>query len=81
MNTPNTHTPPWSTAAFGGEADTSPMDLAALEDHLTLCRGGNRHLSNLRFAAERTNGFVSGHFVSSLLLLMVVVVGVGMLVL
>lgn len=81
MHTQHTATPPWSTAAFGGQADTSPMELAALGDHLALCKGENRHLSDLRFAAESMNGFVSARFVSSLLLLVAAVVGVGMLVL
>jgi hypothetical protein len=81
MNTHDTATPPWSTAAFGGQADTSPMELAALEDHLALCQGENRHLSDFRLAAESMNGFVSTRFVSSLLLLVFAVVGVGMFVL
>lgn len=81
MNTQSIDKPLWSTAAYGGEADTSPMELAALEDHLALCRKGNSRLSDLRFVAERMNGFASARFVTTLLLLVFVVVGVGMLVL
>ena len=81
MNTPPHTAPLWSTSAFGGQADTSPMELAALEDHLALCQRGSSRLSALRFAAETMNGFVSSRFVTTLLLLAFVVVVVGMLVL
>lgn len=80
MNTPPHSAPLWSTSAFGGQADTSPMELAALEDHLALCQKGSSRLSALRFAAEAMNGFVSARFVTTLLLAFVVV-AVGMLVL
>jgi hypothetical protein len=39
MQTPIQSGPHWSTASFGDTADTSPMELSALGDHLDLCRG------------------------------------------
>ena len=29
---------PWTTSSFGGTADTSPMELSALGDHMDDCR-------------------------------------------
>lgn len=81
MNIQPNPTPLWTTAAYGGEANTSPMELAALEDHLAQCQGGNSRWSDLRFAAESMNGFVSARFVTTLVLLVLAAVGVGMLVL
>ena len=80
MNTSTNTQPLWCTAAFGGDADTSPMELAALEDHLALCQRAGSRWSAVRFVAERTHGFVSARFVTSLLVVFVTV-GIGMLVL
>jgi hypothetical protein len=56
----------WSTASFGEPADTSPLELAALGEHLDLCRGSNGRLFALQCAAEAMNGFVTARFVTTL---------------
>lgn len=61
--------PSWSTASFGDAADTSPMELSALGEHLQHCSATPGPLVRLRFAAETMNGFVSARLVTTLALL------------
>ena len=78
MNTNDIAAPSWSTASFGDAADTSPMDLSALGDHLKLCRGSYGRLFALRCVAERVSGFVSARFVTTLVVI-ALLIGVGSL--
>jgi hypothetical protein len=76
-----THSVPrWATASYGVPADTSPMELSALGQHLDLCRGKHGRLSSLRCAAERVHGFAAARFISTLLVA-ALLVAVGMRVL
>ena len=59
MKTDMLAAPRWSTSSFGDAADTSPMELSALGEHLQLCRPAPAHCSRLRCAAESMHGFVS----------------------
>ncbi len=65
--------PSWSTAAFGSDADTSPVELAALGEHLHHCRGSRVKLFTLRCLAESMNGFFGSRFVTTLALAAVVI--------
>ena len=56
----------WTTASFGGAAETSPMELAELGDHLNGCKASHSRLFALRCVAEDTNGFVSARFITTL---------------
>ncbi len=58
--------PSWSTSSLGGTADTSPMELAVLGEHLDRCKGSQRHLFALRCVAQAMNGFVSARLVTTL---------------
>jgi len=58
--------PSWSTASFGSEADTSPMELTALNEHLQHCNSSHGLVFRLRCAAEALNGFASARFMISL---------------
>jgi hypothetical protein len=58
--------PPWSTASFGDAADTSPMELSALGEHLDSCKRSDGRWLALRFVVERMNGFVAARFVTTL---------------
>jgi hypothetical protein len=58
--------PSWSTASFGEAANTSPLELAALGEHLHNCRGSRGNLFTLRCLAESTNGFFASRFVTTL---------------
>ena len=69
----------WTTASFGGAADTSPMELSALGEHLDRCKGAHGRLFALRCFAERMNGFVSARFVTTLVVA-TLLIGAGSLV-
>lgn len=58
--------PPWSTAAFGDAADTSPMELSVLGDHLHTCKRSHGRWFALQCAAERMNGFLAARLVTTL---------------
>jgi hypothetical protein len=73
------HGPSWSTASFGDTVDTTPMELSALEEHLELCNGARGRLFALRCGAERLNGFVTGRFVTTLVVV-TLLIGAGSLV-
>ena len=67
MKFPTLENPSWSTASFGDTADTSPMELSALGDHLDLCRGLRGRLFAARCRAEVVHGFVASHLVTTAL--------------
>lgn len=79
MNTNVIFTPFWSTASFGDTADTSPMELSALGDHLDLCRGARGPLFVLSCVAQTLHGFVAARFVTTLVVV-VLLMGVGSMV-
>ena len=68
----------WSTASFGESADTSPMELSVLGDHLSACHASRGRLFSLRCAAERLHGHVAPRFVTTLLLA-ALLIGLGCL--
>jgi len=70
--------PGWSTASFGDPADTSPMELSALGEHLHLCRTLSGRLFVLRCGAEAVQGFVASRFVTTLVVLSLLI-GLGSL--
>ncbi len=72
--------PSWSTASFGDSADTSPMELSALGEHFDLCKGSHGRLFALQCVAESLKGFVAARFVTTLVVL-ALLIGVASLVL
>lgn len=80
MNTNVIAPPCWSTASFGDAADTSPMELSALGEHLDLCRGARGRLFALHCVAQTMHGFVAARFVTTLVVV-ALLIGVGSLVL
>jgi len=71
----------WSTTSFGGSTDTSPMELDALGEHLSACSGQQGRFLGLRCAAERLHMHVSARIVTSLVILLALLTGVGSLLL
>ncbi len=63
--------PRWSTASFGDDAQTSPMELSALGSHLHTCRSATGRLFAARCVADTLHGFVASRMVTT-----VAVVGV-----
>ncbi len=79
MKTKAPPTPCWSTASLGHAVDTSPLELAALGQHLQRCRGTGGPLSVLQAAAQTMTGFASTRFVTTLLAL-ALLIGAGFLI-
>lgn len=72
--------PCWSTSSFGHEASTSAQELAALSQHLHLCRSASGRLFALQCYGETVRSVVSGKVVTTLLLCLALL-GVGSLLL
>jgi len=68
MNSKTLVTRPWSTASFGDSADTSPMELHALGEHLDLCRASRGRLFGLHCVVQQMHGFVAPRLVTTLVL-------------
>ena len=58
--------PSWSTSTFSNSADTSPMELSELGEHLDHCKGAHGRLFTLRCVAETLNGFLASRLVTTL---------------
>jgi hypothetical protein len=67
----------WSTTSFGGSADTSPMELDVLGAHLSTCRGRSGLLPALRHAAQRLHAHVAARIVTSMVVAIALLVGLG----
>jgi hypothetical protein len=67
--------PPWSTASFGDAADTSPLDLSVLGEHLDSCKQSHGRWFTLQCLAERLNGFFAARFVTTLVAATLLLVG------
>ena len=80
MNTKTLSSLSWSTTSFGDDVHTSPMELTALGEHLTLCRRSSGRLFGLRCSADALHGFVAGRFVTTLSVAVALSIGVGLLV-
>jgi hypothetical protein len=59
----------WSTSSFADSTDTSPMALSTLGEHLDDCKRLNGRLFLLRCGADALHAFVTGRFVTTLVLL------------
>lgn len=80
MNTNIIAPRPWSTSSFGDPADASPMELSSLGAHLDLCKGSHGRLLALHCVAETMHGFVAARFVTTLVVL-ALLIGAASLVL
>lgn len=78
MSTELHPTPRWSTAADGEAADTSPMELMLLGDHLLKCRDAGGHLPGLRSAAEQMHGFAVPRLITTLVAATAVMAGAAL---
>jgi hypothetical protein len=77
--TPVNDAPSWSTSTFSNSADSSPMELSALGEHLGHCLGAHGRLFNLQCVAETLDGFVSARLVTSLVVV-ALLIGIASLV-
>jgi hypothetical protein len=67
MNTNSNTARFWSTASFGGNTETSSMELLSLGDHLGVCNRSHGHLFALHYMAEIAREFVAARFVTTLM--------------
>ena len=65
----------WSTSSDGGSPDTSPMELAALGDHLDGCKSVHGGWIALHCAAARINHFLAQRFLTTLLIVGLLIAG------
>lgn len=79
MNTNSVFLPRWSTASFGNIADTSPMEMSALGEHLNQCKGLHESIFALQCAVQSIESFVAARFVTSVVGV-ALLIGVGVLV-
>jgi hypothetical protein len=80
MSSDDIVTSSWSTASHADAAETEPMALSTLGEHLEVCSVSHGRMFALRCFAETTVGFVAAHFVT-VLVLVALLIGVGSLVL
>lgn len=62
------HAAIWSTASFGSAADTSPMELAALGEHMRRCISERGALFPLKSAAETLSRLAGPRFMTIIVL-------------
>jgi hypothetical protein len=80
MNSHTAMSHQWCTASNSDSAKSTRADLAALGEHMNSCPQLHRHLLSLQGATKVLNGFVATRFVSTLLVLALIVgLGVWML--
>jgi hypothetical protein len=63
----------WSTASFGNPAQDSSVELGALSAHLRLCQQPHVKLVALQCMAQSMAGFVATRFVTTLVVLLLLI--------
>lgn len=69
MNKDSAKTSRWSTSSFGGAPITSPMELAALGEHMNRCDHERGALFGLKCAGDAFNGFAAPRMITTLVVL------------
>ena len=72
--------PHWSTSSFGSPADTSPMELAALGEHLNRCVKRHGLFSRLQCVGDALNDFAAPRVMTILALFAVLAVTASLLI-
>lgn len=65
--------PQWSTTSAGDSADTRPVELSALGEHVSLCRGAGGRYGGLLRAAQAVHGVVAARFFTTLAVVVLVI--------
>jgi hypothetical protein len=65
--------PRWSTTSVGDSADTRPVELSALGEHVSLCLGAGSRYGALLRGAQAVHGVVAARFVTTLAVVVVVI--------
>lgn len=81
MNSHHTLSPRWSTASIPDAPDTSPMELSSLSGHFDVCQDSRGRWFGLHCLAEAAHGFVAPRFVTSLVTVTMIIIGIASLAL
>lgn len=73
MNTVVSSNTRWSTSSYGEAADTSPVELSALGEHLDICKQCSGRMFKLQCLAETVHGFMAARLVTTLTLLVLAI--------
>ena len=73
MRSPAATSPRWTTASISDAADTSPMELRELGDHVSRCNGSRGRWFAMRCAADAVHDFVAPRFVTTLFIAVAVI--------
>jgi hypothetical protein len=73
MNTRNPHSSGWNTTTLGGAPVTLEPESSALGEHLRACKQMSGRLFGWRCHAAAAHGFMAAHFITSVLVLAVLV--------
>ena len=65
--------PRWSTTSVGDSADTKPVELSALGEHVSLCRAAGSRYGGLLRGAQAVHGVVAARFVTTLAVVVVLI--------
>lgn len=68
-------TPSWETSSYGESAETTPMQLSALGEHLSHCSRPHGRMAALHWSAEVLQAFVLGRLVTTVAVVLAVVGG------
>jgi hypothetical protein len=69
MSIDHPHEPTWSTACFGDDGATTPMEQQALGEHLRVCAHLRGRWASLAGAVRDVAGYAAGHVITSLITL------------
>jgi hypothetical protein len=59
----------WSTSSFGVVADTSPVELSELSEHLDRCRRSSGRFFSALCLSDRLNSFLAPRVVTTLIVI------------
>jgi hypothetical protein len=60
------HPPDWATSSVGETTETTPMELAALSQHVAQCSAASARMVALQCGVQRLQGFVTARLVTTL---------------
>lgn len=70
---------PWTTSSLGSTADTSPMELSALGDHLDDCRKTQSGWFFVRCFGDSLHQYMASRFVTTLFIATVLMGAVALM--
>lgn len=72
-NLPAADRPRWATTSVGDSADTQPVELSALGEHVSLCRASGSRYGALLRGAQAVHGVLAARFVTTMVVVVVVI--------